>query len=198
MAKSLEARNANKNLKLLRAHCWPCGECGEQVPTCNYVRGSGAEWQAEVFEKIIRTGRLRRCLKCTTRCECSVCAKLLPPTSFSASRMQNHTRPSHDRQLVCEDCSNPACTSAVCSTCRVCRDPACTRQHCDQPRKPLNSQQLPNTLEDVAKFLCQRCQLDECSVCAKPLPPTSFSASRMQHHKRPSHARQLVLSLIHI
>ena len=180
MAKSLEARNANKNLKLLKAQCWTCGECGEHVPTCNYVKGSGQEWQAEVFEKIIRTGRLRRCLKCTTQCECSVCAKVLPPTSFSASRMQHHNWPSHGRRLVCVDCSNPACTSAACSTCRVCRDPACTRQQCDQPIKPLHWQVLPTSLEDVKIFLCRSCRFP-CALCTVPKGERDFPKS-MWHH----------------
>ena len=184
MAKSLEARNANKNLKLLKDQCWPCGKCGEHVPTCNYVKGSGQEWQAEVFEKIIKTGRLRRCLKCTkctTRCECSVCAKLLPPTSFSASRMQNHNKPSHARQLVCVDCSNPACISAACSTCRVCRDPACTRLQCDQPIKPLNPKELPTSLEDVKNFFCQNCRFP-CALCTVPKGERDFPKS-MWHHR---------------
>ena len=64
-AKMKEAHNRKKDIKLLKDTHWECSKCHNLAPTNQYVSCANEKWYDEVYELIIRPGKLRLCGKCS-------------------------------------------------------------------------------------------------------------------------------------
>ena len=132
-----------------------------------------------------KTGRRTLCKACcqhqndATCHTCDVCQLSKAKSEYWASAWKH--RAETGQRTLCKECSHPACTARHCKTCRSCRNPACKKtrkgSHCTDEIQPLNAKQLPQTLDEVQRFLCTNCKFITCmridslgNRCGKEMP----------------------------
>ena len=180
-----------KNNKLVDLK-WRCGGgCNdeEQFYT-SYLpqNASGDDWYDQYWTRIIAPGVNRKCLKCTGEAtqesrECDLCLQNKLRSDYTPGMW--HNRHDSKQRTLCKLCCNPPCTAKGCKTCRVCRKVDCRNDSCADEVRPLNSKQLPKTLEDVQHYICSGCGGYKCDVCEQNLPQPAYSTSMWQHrHKK--------------
>jgi len=125
-------------------------------------------------EEAVHNFRCGRCLL-----TCSICGTK-EVTAFSKSYIKNKIYVA--RNIRCNECSHPACTSPDCRTCKSCRDIKCNRFSCAKTPVPLRARWRPQTLEGVQNFKCAHCTEQtshayKCIGCKKMKDAKVFDAA---------------------
>ena len=169
-----------------------CGKCGNelheskfQCQQCGQPKGE-QQYSPSMWHDRGATGRKILCLDCEAQkpmVTCSICKVSKPVDRFSASALRHKSQ----RDIRCLDCSNAPCMFLPkCETCTKCRNPKCKKSNCREAAKPVNSQELPASFEEVMNFACQSCRYVRCIV----KQPDGTLCGRKRRHNAQATARK--------
>ena len=97
----------------------------------------------------------QRCVAAKTLFKCAICEISLQRDDMSESEINNQSR----RNVYCDRCWCPPCTTAGCKTCRQCHNPECKKKNgCKKARHRLSWNAMPRSLEEQEHFRCDGCK----------------------------------------
>ena len=185
-----------KEEKLLKHKSFKCGgSCNAMKPGQDFVAGLPGDFGKNFLERVLAPGPFRRCLQCTSEKsgmakthQCKICQLHLSKAYFAFDEWGHFDK---NREIRCEDCSNPLCSAPGCKTCPVCRDIACSGvdsmgQSCQRRISFLAKYKRPGSQLEKEHFRCDSCagRILVCFVCRTTAEERFSNAVRRKKAER--------------